>query len=100
MSDGDRKRILERRERFLRNTLLGATATTALTACDPSGPVCHSMRRNMPRLVVKATGCEMPMPCLSIAMVVDAGAPSAADAGAADADADGSDGSDGSDGAP
>jgi hypothetical protein len=90
MSDNDRRRILERRERFLRSALLGATASTALTACDPSGPACHSMRRNMPRLVVKATGCEMPGPCLSISVVVDAGAPPAApDAAAQDDESDG-----------
>ncbi|MCA9597452.1 MAG: hypothetical protein KC776_29265 [Myxococcales bacterium] len=91
MSEEDRRRILERRERFLTATLVGATA---LTACDPSGPVCHSMRRNMPRLMVKATGCDVPGPCLSIARVVydagpgDAGASS--DAGKdADTDAEG-----------
>lgn len=90
MTDDDRRRILERRERFLRATLWGATAGALLSACDPSGPVCHSARRNLPRAVVRTVGCDAPLVCLSVA-IVDAGAPSpvAGDAATEDAGGDG-----------
>jgi len=65
MSD-DRRLILERRERFLRATLYGATAGVLLSACDQSGPVCHGVRRNLPRAIAKGVGCAPPLPCLSI----------------------------------
>ena len=89
MSDSDRKKILERRERFLRGAAWGAAAGTLLTSCDPSGPVCHSARLNLPKVVAEGIGCAPPRVCLSIA-IVDAGGPSTVtvDAGPDDASSD------------
>ncbi len=75
MSD-DRRVILARREAFLRSALCGAAAGAVLSGCDPSGPVCHSARRNLPRAVVTTVGCDIPHPCLSVVRV-----PPPADAG-------------------
>ncbi|MBI3200691.1 MAG: hypothetical protein HYZ29_04040 [Myxococcales bacterium] len=61
----DRRLILERRERFLRATLYGAAAGVLVAACDQTGPVCHSVRRNLPRVVANGVGCAA-LPCLSI----------------------------------
>jgi hypothetical protein len=80
----DRRKILARRELFMRSVLLGATAGTLLSGCDPSGPVCHSARRNLPRGAVNAVGCAIPLPCLSVVRV-----PPPGDAGADVEDAGG-----------
>ncbi len=78
VTDGDDKRsILERRERFLRASLVGLTAGVLVTGCEPSGAVCHSARMNLPRAVVKTFGCAMPGPCLSIGVARPPASPSA-----------------------
>ncbi|MFO0567808.1 MAG: hypothetical protein U0263_19265 [Polyangiaceae bacterium] len=73
MNDEDRRRVLERRARFLGATLCGVTAGALLGACDGHGPVCRSLRRNLPSAFAKAVGCA-PTVCLSVA-IVDAGTP-------------------------
>jgi hypothetical protein len=93
--DGDRDAVLRRRARFVRAALSSVAASAVLSGCDASGPVCHGVRRNLPRLAVRAVGCDAPTVCLSIA-IVDAGtAPppgAGADAGVPDsADLDGGD---------
>ncbi|MBK7585858.1 MAG: hypothetical protein IPI67_37445 [Myxococcales bacterium] len=92
MSDDDRRRILERRQRFL-SAAVGATAGMLLSGCDQGGAACHSARRNLPRSVARAVGC-VPSVCLSIA-VVDAGAAPAPAPAPAPRDGGGADGADG-----
>jgi hypothetical protein len=85
----DRRRILERRERFLRASLYGVTTGVLVTACDPSGAACHSARRNLPRAVVKTVGCDAPLVCLTVDVARPPVSPSAVPADAStDADAD------------
>ncbi len=91
-NDEHKRRILERRERFLRASLVGVTAGVLATGCDPSGAACHSARRNLPRSVVKTVGCDMPHVCLSVEVARPPASPSADAAPDAPEPADSKDG--------
>lgn len=80
--DAARRAITARRERFMKAALASAGIAAAATGCDPSGPVCHAVRRNVPS-IAKGMGCHFPGPCLSVEHVpIDAG-PASTDAGPA-----------------